>query len=131
MATNNGLPKAYLIIGGSKFFPLESQVTKIGRAYENDLVIEYPQVSREHAELRCTGGNYEIIDLESTGGTYVNGIRIKEQILSKGDVITLVNLHLVFGQGELPDPERTTQYRKPRDTRSGNQDTIILPTDSN
>jgi pSer/pThr/pTyr-binding forkhead associated (FHA) protein len=130
MAAYNELPMAFLIFGGSKVYNIESNVTKIGRAYENDLVVEYPQVSRQHAELRYLEGNFEIVDLDSTGGTFVNGVRVKRQVLNKGDVISLVNLHFVFGQDELPDPEKTTQYRKPQDARGEEQDTMILPPDT-
>lgn len=122
-------PKAFLIIGGSKIFPIESQIISIGRSFDNDLVLEYPQISRKHAELRFSQGNFKIIDTDSTGGTFVNGIRIKQQVLNKGDVISLVNLHLVFGQDELPDSEATTQYRKPQDVLQGEQETVILPPD--
>lgn len=129
MTANTELPKAFLIIGGSKIFPIESQVIKIGRAFDNDLVLEYPQISRKHAELRYSQGYFEIFDTDSTGGTFVNGVRIKQQVLNKGDVISLVNLHLVFGQDEVPDSDKTTQYRKPQDARQGEQDTMILPSD--
>jgi pSer/pThr/pTyr-binding forkhead associated (FHA) protein len=130
MAANIELPVAFLIFGGSKVYNIESKITRIGRAYENDLVVEYPQVSRQHAELRYLDGNFEIIDLDSTGGTFVNGIRVERQVLIKGDVISLVNLHFVFSRDELPDSEQTTQYRKPRDAREEEQDTMILPTDN-
>ena len=119
------LPRAFLIIGGAKVFPIEHPVTRIGRAFENDLMLEYPQISRLHAELRFGPGYYEIIDLESTGGTFVNGNKIKNQKLHKGDVITLVNLHLVFGQDDIPDS--TTQYKKPKDSKHADQETKVLP----
>jgi pSer/pThr/pTyr-binding forkhead associated (FHA) protein len=120
-------PDAFLIIGGTKVFPIEKQVVKIGRAYENDLMLEYPQVSRLHAELRFDQGSYEIIDLNSTGGTFVNGERIKQQTLSKGDVITLVNLHLVFGQDDPPDYSSVIPYAKPGDSIQAAQNTQTLP----
>lgn len=121
------LPKAFLIIGGTKVFPIEKQVVKIGRALENDLMLEYPQISRMHAELRFTQGTFEIVDLESTGGTFVNGDKIKTQTLHKGDVITLVNLHLVFGQDDLPDPSQVTPYTKPIESDQATRDTKTLP----
>jgi pSer/pThr/pTyr-binding forkhead associated (FHA) protein len=127
MAEHIEIPKAFLIIGGSKIFPIESKIISIGRSFDNDLVLEYPQISRKHAELRYSQGLFEIIDTDSTGGTFVNGVRIKQQTLNKGDVISLVNLHLVFGQDELPDSDSTTQYRKPQDGLQGEQETVILP----
>ena len=129
MTANTELPKAFLIIGGNKVYPIELPVVRIGRAFDNEIVLEYPQISRKHAELRYSQGFFEIIDTDSTGGTFVNGVRIKRQVLNKGDVISLVNLHLVFGQDEVPDSDKTTQYRKPQDVRQEEQDTIILPSD--
>jgi pSer/pThr/pTyr-binding forkhead associated (FHA) protein len=91
MSKNTEFPNAFLIIAGSKIFQIDSEITKIGRSFDNDLVFEYPQVSRKHAELRYSNGQFEIQDLGSTGGTFVNGVKIKQQQLKKGDVISLVN----------------------------------------
>src|SRR5206468_413910 len=49
------------------------RVMRIGRALENELVVSDLQVSRNHAEFRSTGGRFEIHDLGSHNGTYVNG----------------------------------------------------------
>ncbi|MFB6811307.1 FHA domain-containing protein [Streptomyces sp. NPDC056387] len=49
------------------------RVMRIGRALENELVVSDLQVSRHHAEFRSAGGRFEIHDLGSHNGTYVNG----------------------------------------------------------
>ncbi|MEV0409226.1 FHA domain-containing protein [Streptomyces sp. NPDC050448] len=49
------------------------RVMRIGRALENELVVSDLQVSRNHAEFRSTNGRFEIHDLGSHNGTYVNG----------------------------------------------------------
>ncbi|MFE9254395.1 FHA domain-containing protein [Streptomyces sp. NPDC006879] len=49
------------------------RVMTIGRALDNDLVVPDLQVSRRHAEFRSTAGRFEIHDLGSHNGTYVNG----------------------------------------------------------
>ncbi|MFF5443878.1 FHA domain-containing protein [Streptomyces sp. NPDC012888] len=49
------------------------RVMRIGRALDNELVVSDLQVSRHHAEFRATGGRFEIHDLGSHNGTYVNG----------------------------------------------------------
>ncbi|MFJ7160126.1 FHA domain-containing protein [Streptomyces sp. NPDC101118] len=49
------------------------RVMRIGRALDNELVVSDLQVSRHHAEFRSTGGRFEIKDLGSHNGTYVNG----------------------------------------------------------
>ncbi len=73
----------------------------IGRAYENDLRIEDSRVSRRHAEIiRLADGQFTLYDLNSKGGCYVNGIRVKEHKLQPGDVIVLGGINsarLTFG----------------------------------
>jgi pSer/pThr/pTyr-binding forkhead associated (FHA) protein len=117
---------AFLIIGGSKLFPIEKKVTRIGRSYENDLILQYPQISRRHAEIRYDAGQFEIVDINSTGGTFLNGVKIWQQVLNKGDVITLVNLNLVFGQGRYPDMATVSLYQNPVDRFKANKDTKTL-----
>ena len=99
---------ALLIVGSTNVFNFSKPIIKIGRMKSNDLIIEDISVSRNHAELRFSDGKYEIIDLNSTGGTFVNGIKVDKRVLNKGDVITLASVHLVFGQGEFPESEETT-----------------------
>ncbi|MFE9257954.1 FHA domain-containing protein [Streptomyces sp. NPDC006879] len=57
-------------------FELPSQVVRIGRAPENDLVVDDLTVSRRHAELRVQQAGFEIVDLGSHNGTFLNGARI-------------------------------------------------------
>ena len=60
----------------------------IGRTPDNDLVLSDLEVSRHHAELRklATGG-YEIVDLESHNGIYVNGSRVSSHALTESDLV--------------------------------------------
>ncbi|MEV7418075.1 FHA domain-containing protein [Streptomyces sp. NPDC089919] len=60
------------------------RVMRIGRALDNELVVSDLQVSRHHAEFRSAGGRFEIKDLGSHNGTYVNG-----QPLAKSGTATL------------------------------------------
>ena len=46
-----------------------------------------PNVSRRHAEIRRRGSDVVVVDLGSTNGTRVNGVRVKEQLLNDGDEI--------------------------------------------
>ena len=58
----------------SEIYRPESTVVRIGRAADNDLVIDDLVVSRRHAELRADpDGTYEIVDLGSHNGTFLNG----------------------------------------------------------
>ncbi|WP_051175882.1 FHA domain-containing protein [Nocardia exalbida] len=63
---------------------------RIGRATDNDIVTPDLMVSRHHAELRTIGpGKYQIVDLGSHNGTYVNGSRVDTADLADFDSIGL------------------------------------------
>jgi pSer/pThr/pTyr-binding forkhead associated (FHA) protein len=93
---------AFIIINGRKVFPLKDRVINIGRRLENQLVIDDPRVSRTHAQLRAIKGRYVLFDLNSTGGTFINGQRTSQTALYPGDVISLAGVTLVFGQDNPP-----------------------------
>ena len=78
------------------------QKIRIGRAEESDWQIDDINVSRSHAEIvqNATGG-FEIVDLKSTNGTFLNGIRIKREILKTGDVISVAGFSRRFTQDGL------------------------------
>lgn len=93
---------AFLIIEGVKVHPLTEAVVNIGRRLENQLVIDDPRVSRNHAQLRAIKGRFVLFDLNSTGGTFVNGQRTSQTVLYPGDVISLAGVALIFGQDNPP-----------------------------
>jgi hypothetical protein len=100
--------EAFLIVDGVRVFTLEAASINIGRREDNHLIIDDPRVSRLHAQLRLVRGVYVIFDLDSTGGTFVNGQRIRQYSLRAGDVISLAGVPLVFGQ-EIPEPGDTQE----------------------
>ncbi len=91
-------PDGYIIVGGSQIYPIQAAVFNIGRSSRNDLVIDDLRVSREHAQLRAIHGRYVIFDLDSTGGTFVNGQRVIQSVLYPGDTISLAGVTLIFSQ---------------------------------
>jgi ABC-type multidrug transport system ATPase subunit/ABC-type transport system involved in multi-copper enzyme maturation permease subunit len=66
---------------------LPTKVLRIGRAPDNDIVISDLSVSRNHAELRRTASGYQIADLDSHNGTFVNGQQIGSAPLTEGDIV--------------------------------------------
>ena len=86
---------AYLILD-TQVIPIKYPPLKIGRALENDLVIQDPTISRFHAEIFLKDEEYAIRDLNSTGGTFLNGQKVMESILVSGDSIVLAGRALVF-----------------------------------
>jgi ABC-type multidrug transport system ATPase subunit len=82
--------------------PLPSKVMRIGRTPDNDLVVSDLGVSRNHAELRKSPtGRYEIIDLGSHNGTFVNGSRIDRAELGDSDIISIGHATFRLADGEL------------------------------
>jgi ABC transport system ATP-binding/permease protein len=68
--------------------PLPTRTVRIGRAADNDLVIDDLVVSRHHAELRALpDGTYEIADLGSHNGTFLNGSPVTAAPLAAGDIV--------------------------------------------
>ena len=75
---------------------LQSGSLTIGRRFDNDLVVSVNTVSRHHAIIEHEGDHYVIIDLNSTGGTYVNDKKVMKAVLKSGDSILLADTPLVF-----------------------------------
>ncbi len=83
-------PKAVLELAGEgRRVPLTAATLSIGRAPDNDIVLDDRRVSRRHAEVRLRLGRHTLYDLGSTNGTLVNGKRVREVALSDGDRITV------------------------------------------
>ncbi|HEV2361575.1 MAG TPA: FHA domain-containing protein [Acidimicrobiales bacterium] len=80
---------------GSKF-PLDSEITRIGRHPDSDIFLDDITVSRRHAELARHGPSYTVKDVGSLNGTYVNRERIEEATLSNGDEVQIGKFKLVF-----------------------------------
>jgi pSer/pThr/pTyr-binding forkhead associated (FHA) protein len=77
-------------------------VVRIGRLPKNDIVVDDLAVARYHAELRRSqSGRYEIIDLASHNGTYVNGTRVNKALLAEGDIVTFGHTTFKVVNGEL------------------------------
>ncbi|MEA3309605.1 MAG: FhaA domain-containing protein [Chloroflexota bacterium] len=90
-------PSAYLLLPGGQHFELTQPHVRIGRALDNDLILEDSRVSRHHARLQQEQGEHRIQDLSSSGGTTLNGAPVREGRLQAGDRIALseVELHYI------------------------------------
>lgn len=74
-------------------------VFTIGRAPDQDLVLDDPAVSRKHAEIRRVGHRFQVLDIGSTNGIALNGARVLDAELKDADVITAGKVQLVFRTG--------------------------------
>ena len=105
------VPKnTYLIVDGVNIIQLTRAAVNIGRRADNQVVVNDQRVSRLHAQLRVVNGSYVIFDLDSKGGTFVNGNRIHQYTLKSGDVISLSGVPIVFGQ-DTPEEGETRNYQ--------------------
>ncbi|MDP3114969.1 MAG: FHA domain-containing protein [Candidatus Cloacimonadaceae bacterium] len=66
----------------------KSMIT-IGREHENDILIKNIRVSRNHARLTKIGAAWQIEDLNSANGTFVNGKKVAQSFISEKDNITV------------------------------------------
>ena len=76
--------------------PLQDEVTTIGSVAGNTVVLSDPAVSRKHLGIRRVGSKYELADLGSTNGVYVNGHRMGKKMLVSGDIMRVGNTEMVF-----------------------------------
>jgi pSer/pThr/pTyr-binding forkhead associated (FHA) protein len=104
---------AYLIVGGERHFPLDRPVVSIGRRLDNQLILDDPHVSRTHAQLRVRASRFEIYDLGSTTGTWVNNRLIKQHQLQPGDVIVIAGIEIVYREDPSGPSGDTSSYTPP------------------
>jgi hypothetical protein len=85
-----------IVLPSGDRFTLGEGIITIGRHPESNLVLADPNVSRNHAEIRPQGDGYVVVDLGSTNGSRVNGVRVETQVLEDGDELTFGNTRMRF-----------------------------------
>ncbi len=85
---------------GSVLYSFEDDSCVIGKKEaEADLVFDEPEVSRMHARIFMKDGDYYLEDLNSTNGTFKNGLKLKpyeQKKLAKGDEIKIATRKIIF-----------------------------------
>ena len=84
---------------GARFL-LDQPVTTAGRHPDSDILLDDVTVSRRHAEFKQTDGGYEVVDVGSLNGTYVNREPQNSQVLSSGDEVQIGKFRLVYLQAK-------------------------------
>ncbi|MFM8505168.1 MAG: FHA domain-containing protein, partial [Acidimicrobiaceae bacterium] len=83
------LVEAVLVMQSGERIVLETDSLKIGRQATCRIVFNDSNVSREHAQMRRTADGWKLLDLGSTNGTKINGVKItEEQLLVNGDELS-------------------------------------------
>ena len=83
---------------GSRFL-LDRATTTAGRHPNSNIFLDDVTVSRRHAEFRCVSGEFQVVDVGSLNGTYVNREPVDWAVLANGDEVQLGKFRLVFLTG--------------------------------
>ena len=89
-------------------YVLDDNEFSVGRNPSNRLSVSDPSISRQHCVIASHGGQYQIRDLESRNGTFVNGVPVRERSLADGDEIQIGNSLLLFLAEEQPGVANAT-----------------------
>ena len=84
-------------VGGR--YLLDSMETKVGRDINNEICLDDITVSRSHALITKSNGQYFIKDLGSLNGTYLNAISVRDTAITSGDEIQIGKYHLTLFVG--------------------------------
>jgi pSer/pThr/pTyr-binding forkhead associated (FHA) protein len=87
-----GIPVLFRVSPGS--------IKTVGRAPRADIILDAALVSRLHCRLEANDETIEVIDLESTNGTYVNGSRVSRAHLIPGDRLKVGRVELSIGRSQ-------------------------------
>jgi hypothetical protein len=87
-------------------FELKADKTTIGRVEDNSIQIPDPSVSSHHCEVLRRGGTVVVRDLNSTNGTYINGLPITESDIKPGQILRLGQIEMRL---EADQPAAPTQ----------------------
>lgn len=85
-----------LLLPTGERYVLRETTVSVGRLPECDITVVDPNVSRRHAEIQPRGDGFVVVDLGSTNGTRVNGVRVSERELHDGDELGFGNVLLTF-----------------------------------
>src|SRR5207249_5510661 len=86
----------------------------IGRAEDNDVVLDDSRVSRHHARIERTDGGIRVSDLGSANGTRLNGVELEPKVpqtLRPGDSVGIGDFSVSLGEGDWDEPPGLGQPR--------------------
>lgn len=130
MSEEKSSPTAYLLINSNQIYYLENDATTIGRSSDSDLVISNASVSRKHAKISVVNDRYLLTDLNSSGGSYINGKPVVQKLLTAGDELTFTfGLRIVFGVDASLIPDNVIPY-EPEAKMDGLKVTVMLDEDT-
>jgi pSer/pThr/pTyr-binding forkhead associated (FHA) protein len=100
VAAPESAQRAYLLVNTDGAQPVQfdlgGALISIGRASDNDVIVDDELVSRHHCQLKLQHGAYGFADLGSRNGSFVNGQPVTEVALGPGDLIRIGSTEIEF-----------------------------------
>lgn len=91
------------VLNNQRLYQLE-KINTIGRAFTNDIILDSPLVSKEHAKIIESNGSFYLIDNNSSNGILLNGEKVDDNIeLIDGDIIEIGEYILRFERQEVKE----------------------------
>lgn len=87
--------------------PIKEGVMTIGRSAECDVVLMSNGISKNHAQIASNGEKIIVKDLDSSNGTFVNGVQIRKKLLQAGDKLAFHDVYI-----EIVDPQNLSSARQ-------------------
>jgi len=108
-SVDSGSSSHLRVIGGDQRFALSGGRAVIGRAEHCQIILDDPSVSSEHARLSPSADGWQVANLLSSNGTFINDVKISTAVLKHGDRLRLGRVELI-----LHDPGRAADSRSGR-----------------
>lgn len=108
--------------GQTQRFSFKGESFSIGREDDNDLVLDRVNVSKHHLRFQRIGGHVDVIDLESTNGTYLNGRKVQSPRTVRRTDRVYVGDYILMLEGD--DALLATPREPPVDDKKGGRRTL-------
>ena len=104
-------------------------IKTVGRAPRADFILDVALVSRLHCRLTAGAAELEVVDLESTNGTFVNGARVERAVLKSGDRLSVGKIEFVVSKAaKNADAAEDPKDADPQDADLQNVDARLTET---
>ena len=108
---------------------LPGAIKTIGRAPASDFRVEAALVSRLHCRLTAGAAELEVVDLESTNGTFVNGARVERAVLKSGDRLAVGKIEFVVSKAaKSAEPAEDPKAGDPQDADRQHEEAGLMET---
>lgn len=115
--------------GTEQKFALETASVTLGRGLESDIRLKDIKASRRHCQIAKAGSGFQLLDLSSGNGTFINGVQVKQQMLNPGDKIQIGSTTITFHDGasapaKAAAPAKTTAAAVPAAAKTTSQSKV-------